>query len=178
MPPTPCAVLPIMRSPVDGKPALAAGARAARWLALIVPASLLAGAYVAQYGFGLYPCEMCLWQRWPLFAAVALAVAAFVVPPSRLWTALAAGGILTSGLIGGFHAGVEYGWWEGITNCAYVTSANAGGSALDSIMNAPMIRCDEAQWRLLGISLAGYNFLLSTAGAIVIFLLLARKGRV
>ena len=151
--------------------------RAARLLALSVPALLLAGAYLSQYGFGLYPCEMCWWQRWPHFAAIALALLAFVVPPVRLWTALAAGGILTSGLIGGYHAGVEYGWWEGVTNCAFIGSNAPGENALDSIMNTPMIRCDEAQWRLFGISLAGYNFLLSTLGAIGVFALLARGKR-
>ena len=164
-----------MRSPVENSladPAL----RGARLLALVVPLSLLGGAYLSQYVFGLYPCEMCLWQRWPHFAAVALAILAYIAPAPRVWTALAAGGILTSGLIGGFHAGVEYGWWEGITNCAFISSTQPGGSALDNIMNTPMIRCDEAQWRLLGISLAGFNFLISTAGAICVFALLGRKN--
>ncbi len=169
-----CAVPPVMRSPEANKPVLAPATRAARLLALSVPALLLGGAYLSQYGFGLYPCEMCMWQRWPHFAAIALAVLAFAAPPVRFWTAIAAGGILTSGLIGGYHAGVEYGWWEGITNCAFIGSKGAGESALDSIMNTPMIRCDEAQWHLFGISLAGYNFLFSTLSALGVFVLLAR----
>ena len=84
--------------------------------------------------------------------------------------------ILVSGLIGGFHAGVEYGWWEGITSCA--TTVAPGGDMLDSIMNAPLVRCDVAPWSLFGISLAGYNFLLSVGGAMLILGLLAagRKG--
>ena len=90
-------------------------ARLARILALAVPALLLGGAYLSQYGFGLYPCEMCWWQRWPHFAAVGLALLAYVTPPARFWTALAALAIVTSGAIGLFHAGVEYGWWPGIT---------------------------------------------------------------
>jgi len=148
--------------------------RTARLLALILPVVLLAGAYVSQYIFGLYPCEMCLWQRWPHFAAIALAGIAFFLRPVRLFVALAAGGILTSGLIGGFHAGVEYGWWEGVTSCAAAIPVAPGESALDAIMNAPLVRCDEPAWTLLGISLAGFNFLISTAGAVAIFWLLRK----
>lgn len=148
--------------------------RLAQNLALAVPALLLGGAYVSQYGFGLYPCEMCWWQRWPHFAALALALLSFAVAPARLWTALAGGAILVSGAIGLFHAGVEYGWWPGITSCAAIVSAE-GGSALESIMNTPLVRCDEAAWDLFGISLAGFNFLISTAAALAIFRLLGKK---
>lgn len=146
----------------------------ARLLALAVPAALLGGAYLSQYGFGLYPCEMCWWQRYPHFAALALAALAFV-RPSRALVALAALALLTSGLIGAFHAGVEYGWWEGLTACSTDLAAG-GGSALDAIMNAPIVRCDVAPWSLFGISLAGYNFLISTAAALGILALLRRSG--
>ena len=139
----------------------------AQRLALIVPAGLLAGAYISQFGFGLYPCEMCWWQRYPHFAALALALAALWLPPRRALVCLAGIAILLSGLIGGFHAGVEYGWWEGITGCASAVQAT-GGSALDNILAAPLVRCDAAPWTLLGISLAGFNFLFSTAAGLAI----------
>ncbi|GMM91762.1 disulfide bond formation protein B [Qipengyuania sp. MTN3-11] len=148
--------------------------RLAQMLALAVPALLLGGAYLSQYAFGLYPCEMCWWQRYPHFAAVGFALLSWLAPARRLWLVLAAVAMLVSGAIGGFHAGVEYGWWEGITNCA-TTPVGVGESALDSIMNAPMIRCDEAPWSLLGISLAGWNFLVSTVSALAILFLLFRK---
>lgn len=144
----------------------------AQRLALGVPAVLLAGAYVSEYGFGLYPCEMCWWQRYPHFLAVALALVSTVLAPKRVWIGLAALAILVSGAIGGFHAGVEYGWWEGVTACAIPGAA--GGSALDAIMNAPVIRCDRAPWTLAGISLAGFNFLISTAAGVAILVLLGR----
>ena len=140
-----------------------------RLLALLLPLGLLLGAYGTQYIGGLYPCEMCWWQRYPHFAAVPLALLAFLVGNpgvQRVFVALAALAILTSGLIGGFHAGVEYGWWEGLTACTATISAD--GDILKSIMNAPLNRCDQAPWSLFGISLAGYNFLLSTLGAIAI----------
>ncbi|MBU1757314.1 MAG: disulfide bond formation protein B [Alphaproteobacteria bacterium] len=148
--------------------------RLAQQLALGIPALLLGGAFISQYGFGLYPCEMCWWQRWPHFAAIALALASFALPRRDIWVALAALAVLVSGAIGGFHAGVEYGWWEGLTGCATVVPQN-GASALDAIMNAPMIRCDEAPWSLLGVSLAGWNFLVSAAGGLAILLLLSRS---
>ena len=144
--------------------------RLANILALTIPAALLGGAYIGQYAFGLYPCEMCWWQRYPHFAALALALAAFVVPPRRLWLALAGLAIFTSGLIGAFHAGVEYGWWEGLTACS--RPAMPGGDPLEAVLNAPLVRCDDVQWSLFGISLAGWNFLCSTIGAAAIFALL------
>ena len=153
---------------------MADGEKLAQRLALAIPALLLAGAYISEYGFGLFPCEMCWWQRWPHFAAVALAIISFVAAPRRLWIALAGFAILASGLIGGYHAGVEYGWWEGITTCA--AAAGGSGDALADIFAAPIVRCDEVQWSLFGISLAGFNFLVSTAAAIAIFALL-RKAR-
>jgi disulfide bond formation protein DsbB len=154
---------------MDGNSSLAK----AHWLALGIPAVLLGGAYAFQYIAGLYPCEMCWWQRYPHFAALALAVLGFVVPQRRLAVALAALAILVSGGLGGFHAGVEYGWWEGITTCALAVPE--GDDPLAAIMNAPIIRCDVAPWDLWGISLAGWNFLFSTAGALAIFALLLRR---
>ena len=145
----------------------------AQWLALGVPAALLGGAYVSQYVFGLFPCEMCWWQRYPHFAAVALALIGFVAAPRKLWIGLAGLAILVSGLIGAFHAGVEYRWWEGFTSCSTVDLGS--GDPLDAIMNAPLVRCDDVQWSLMGISLAGYNFLISTGAALAIFVLLGRR---
>jgi len=147
----------------------------ARLLALATPLALLGGAYIAQYGFGLYPCQMCWWQRYPHFAALALAVLAFLHPPGRLPVALAAVAIAVSGLIGAFHAGVEYGWWEGITACTI--NATAGGDPLDAILNAPLVRCDVAPWSLFGVSLAGWNFLFSGLSALTIGVLLAKGAK-
>ncbi|MBO9517937.1 MAG: disulfide bond formation protein B [Porphyrobacter sp.] len=147
----------------------------AQRLALGVPALLLAGAYISQYGFGLYPCEMCWWQRYPHFAAVGLAFLSTMVRPRTLWIGLAGLAVLVSGLIGAFHAGVEYGWWQGLTSCSGPLGA-AGGDPLDALLNAPLVRCDVPAWTLAGISLAGFNALISVVSAMAIFVLLA-KGR-
>src|SRR5690606_36202663 len=135
-----------------------------------------AGAYLSEYGFGLYPCEMCWWLRYPHFAAIGLGLISAVARPRALWIGLAGVAILVSGAIGVFHAGVEYRWWEGITACT--GPPLAGGNALEAILAAPMVRCDQPAWTLLGISLVGFNALISIVTAGAIFALLARgRGR-
>ena len=148
----------------------------ARLLALVVPSALMLGALGSQYIGGLHPCEMCYWQRWPHDAAIVLALFAFgtrVNKASHVLVALAALAIMVSGGIGVFHAGVEYGWWEGITTC----STTAAGVSLEDIMRAPVVRCDVPQWTLLGISLAGYNAIISLGAGVAILGLLRRAGR-
>ncbi len=141
-------------------------------VALALPALLMAGALGSQFLGGLFPCEMCHWQRWPHYAAIAIALLAFVAkPPARnVMIALAGLAVITSGAIGVFHAGVEYHWWAG-PPC----SASGAGQTLEEIMRAPLIRCDTPQWTLGPISLAGFNALFSILGGIAI-LHLVRKA--
>jgi disulfide bond formation protein DsbB len=141
----------------------------ARTLALAVPVTLLAGALGSQYLGGLFPCEMCHWQRWPHYAAVPLALLAIVLRDKSagtlfLWLSILA--IFASGAIGLFHAGVEYGWWEGLTSCS--TSPSGSGDFLADIMATPIISCDQPQWTLFGISLAGFNAIISIGAAMAI----------
>jgi disulfide bond formation protein DsbB len=158
-------------------PPVAEGAsrlKEARLLALLIPSGLLGGALFSQYVGGLYPCEMCYWQRWPHAAAILLALGTFLTasnrPRSRILVMLAALAVAVSGAIGVFHAGVEIGWWEGITQC----TAN-GATSLQDIMSVPLVRCDQVPWAFLGISMAGWNAIISLTGAAAI-LALARKG--
>jgi disulfide bond formation protein DsbB len=146
----------------------------ARVLALLVPAALLGGAWGSQLIGHLYPCEMCHWQRWPHYAALILALLAFVpMLPTRLLVVFAAIAIAVSGAIGVAHAGVEYHWWSGFTPCTATFSGQ--GDLLANIMKAPIVRCDVAQWKLFGISLAGFNAIISLTGALAIFYFLARR---
>ncbi len=160
---------------------MTSGERRARLLALVLPLALLAGALGSQYFGNLYPCEMCHWQRWPHYAALVAAVLAFVIPGRQAREGLvmtAALLIAVSGAIGLFHAGVEYHWWNGITACTSTVSLDSSMTSADrlaAIMRAPMVRCDQAQWRFLGISLAGYNAILSLGGAVLI-LAMMRSG--
>ena len=151
-------------------------AEAARLLALLLPIGLLGGALGSQYIGGLHPCEMCYWQRWPHGAAILLAAVAFTAPAassrSRALTLLAAAAIAISGAIGFYHAGVEAGIFEGITTCS-----TTRGMTLQDIINAPLVRCDQVQWSLFGISMAGWNAILSLGGAALIATLALKARR-
>jgi disulfide bond formation protein DsbB len=140
--------------------------RLAQWLGVAVPGGLLLGALASQHLGGLHPCEMCLWQRWPHLAAILLAGLSLVLPPAaRPLTLLAALAIAVSGAIGLFHAGVEQGWWQGLTTCSTVATGATPEELLKSIMAAPLIRCDQIAWSFLGLSLAAWNALLSLLSA-------------
>jgi disulfide bond formation protein DsbB len=158
------------------------GAATARAIALLLPMALLGGALGSQYFGGLHPCEMCIWQRWPHAAAIVLAVLAFTSPAasqrSRTLTLLAALAIAVSGAIGVYHAGVEAKIFEGLTQCtASATRGMSTADVLKQITHAPLVRCDEVQFRFLGISMAGWNAILSLGGAASILLLVLRSGR-
>ena len=152
----------------------------AKALALLVPAALLAGAYGFQYVGGLAPCEMCFWQRYAHWAALAFALVSFVAAArlpdrGRSFVWLAALAIFVSGGIGAYHAGVEAGFFEGFTQCT-ATIGGSGEDALARILSAPLVRCDEIQWSLLGISMAGWNAILSIAAALVILWLSLKQS--
>ena len=141
------------------------GARidAAHWVLLIGPAALLLGALAFQHLGGLAPCEMCLWQRWPHLVALLLAGAALFVAPAarRPLLVVAALAVLASGAIGVFHVGVEQRWWTGPTHCTPVVGT--GGDFLKTMVNAPIVRCDVVAWSLAGVSMAGWNAIVSAA---------------
>jgi len=159
------------------------GSRAslARLIALLLPLALLGGALGSQYIGGLHPCEMCYWQRWPHGAAIVFAAFAFTGPAaslrSRNLTLLAALAIAISGAIGVYHAGVEAKIFEGFTTCTALSTGGSTADLLKQITQAPLVRCDQVQWSLLGISMAGWNAILSLGGAATILLLSLRRGR-
>jgi disulfide bond formation protein DsbB len=153
----------------------------ARAVAIAVPAALLAGAYGSEIWGHLFPCEMCWWQRYAHFVALAFALLSFALRsfPDRgrslVW--LAALAILTSGGIGAYHAGVEAGIFEGFTQCTSTVSGLAGEELLKAVMAAPIVRCDQVQFSFLGISMAGWNAILSILAALVILWLSLKRPR-
>ena len=154
----------------------------ARLIALLLPVALLGGALGSQYLGGLHPCEMCYWQRWPHGVAIVLALLAFTGPASgrnaRALTVLAALAIAVSGAIGVYHAGVEAKIFEGLTQCtAKVSTGLSNAELLEQITHAPIVRCDEVQFRFLGVSMAGWNAILSLGGAALITALLIKGKR-
>ena len=152
----------------------------ARLIALLLPLALVGGALSSQYLGGLHPCEMCYWQRWPHAAAILLAALAFTAPAqsgrARVLTLLAALGIAASGAIGVYHAGVEAKIFVGFTQCTATGRGLTPDEFLKQITHAPLIRCDEVQFRFLGISMAGWNALLSLGGAATIVFLTLRRA--
>ncbi|CUJ94619.1 disulfide bond formation protein B [Ruegeria denitrificans] len=139
-------------------------------------AALLLGAWGFQYIGGLAPCKMCIWQRYPHGAAVLVGALALILPRATLLPLLGALAALTTAAIGVFHAGVEQKWWEGPTSC---TSGDIGGLSteqlMDQIMSAPLVRCDDIPWEMLGLSMAGWNAVLS--GVLVLVWIAAWHAR-
>jgi disulfide bond formation protein DsbB len=144
-------------------------------LAMLGSIALLGGAFAFQYIGGLAPCQLCLWQRWPHAAAILIGVLALATGwRGLLWLgALAA---LTTAGIGVFHVGVEQGWWEGLATC---TAGSISGLSTADLLNpaadvATPVRCDAIAWQLLGISMAGWNVIVSL-GLAAVWMLAARK---
>jgi disulfide bond formation protein DsbB len=147
----------------------------------LAASALIFGALGFQYLAHLPPCEMCMWQRYPHIAAGLVGIGGFLLSRVKAFPDSAAPGIaiLTallialSGVIGVYHAGVEWHFWPGPQSCT--GSAFHASGALD--LNAPVVMCDHAAWRLFGLSLAGYNAVLSFALAAAGLAFVARNRR-
>ncbi len=159
-------------------------AAAAALAIFVLSAATLLVAWYFQFALKLPPCPLCLEQRLPYHVVIPLsllmAIAALVRAPQKL---LAVGflaiiiAVLYGAALGAYHAGVEWHWWAGPTDCSGpLTDLKAGGSLLNQLQSIHVVRCDVAAWRFLGLSLAGYNVLISLAmAAIAVRGLLARK---
>jgi len=142
-------------------------------------AALLLGALAFQHWGGLQPCVLCLWQRWPHVVAIALGLTGMYLVRqgnvggrerrrAGLVTLVAGLALLVTAGIGVFHVGVEQQWWEGTAACGTTGPVGASAAALrDQLLAAPVVRCDEIAWKLFGISMAGWNALISAALALV-----------
>jgi disulfide bond formation protein DsbB len=149
-------------------------AAAAIVIALGAAATIL-GAWFFQYGIGLKPCPLCLEQRYAYYFAIPLAVLLLLgeqVGASRkvllAGLAVIAAGLLWNAGLATYHAGVEWKWWAGPQECSGALDSLGGpGGLLNQLQSISIVRCDEAAWRFLGLSLAGYNVLISLALAAV-----------
>ena len=135
-------------------------------------AAMLAGALGFQFIGGLAPCPLCIWQRWPHVAAVVIAALAVTVlwRHTRPLAVLGMLAMLAGTGLGLYHTGIERGWWPGPDAC---TASDITGLSTDQlmaqIMNAPLVRCDEVAWDLLGLSMASWNAAISL-GLVVLWL--------
>ena len=172
------------------KPSLANGkSRPALVAALAiaaVAAATLAGAWFFQLVLDIQPCPLCLVQRYAYYLAIPLAAlvaiaAAKDAPPAILVAGLVLLGVaaLANAGLGGYHAGVEWGFWPGPTECTGpIGDLGSSGGLLDRLDSVKVIRCDEVQWRFLGLSLAGYNVLISLLMALLAAWGLLRCARI
>ena len=123
--------------------------------------ALLLGAFAFQYLGGLAPCHLCLLQRWPHAIAVALGLLVLAWP-RRALALVAALVVLVGTGIAVYHVGVERAWWAGPTSCtAPAPAAQSAGALLDQILATPVVLCDQVAWSLWGVSMAGWNAILS-----------------
>lgn len=148
--------------------------------AILGPAAVLGAALFSQYVGGLNPCQMCIWQRWPHGVAIALALIALALAPRRAAAValyLGALALIVGAGIGAFHAGVELGYWEGPTTCSGGdVSGLSPADLIAKLQAAPLVRCDEVAWSFLGVSMAGWNAILSL-GLAVLTVMAARRLR-
>jgi disulfide bond formation protein DsbB len=155
----------IMKTRIDD---LLSEPRVPALLLLIASAGTLLAALFFQYVIGLQPCVLCIWQRWPYVVVLVCAALALLVgrrsPPARAGLlALAGVALLVGAGIAVFHVGVEQHWWTGTPGCGVTATANTLEELRAQVMAAPVVRCDVVPWSLFGISMAGYNVVISLA---------------
>jgi disulfide bond formation protein DsbB len=164
----------------DANPALMAA------LAItVIAAATLAGAWFLQLVEGIQPCPLCLEQRYAYYLAVPLAALTALAatrraPRAVLYAGLAILALATLGNagLGTYHAGVEWHFWQGPTDCTGpVGNLGSAGNLLERLDTVKVVRCDEVQWRFLGLSLAGYNVLISLLMAAIAAWGIAGTGR-
>jgi disulfide bond formation protein DsbB len=133
-------------------------------------AATILGAWYFQYVLGLSPCELCLEERLPYYIVIPLSLLLVIAAIARAPRALIMVGFLAimaamvaSAALGAYHAGVEWRWWPGPSECSGPMSDFTTKPLLDQLRTMRIVRCDEAAWRFLGLSLAGYNVLISLA---------------
>jgi disulfide bond formation protein DsbB len=140
-----------------------------------VAAATLAGAWFFQLVLDIRPCPLCLEQRYAYYLSVPLALLiAFAASRGAPRPLLLAGfavlllAALANAWLGGYHAGVEWKFWPGPNDCSGpVADLGSAGTLLQRLDTVKVIRCDEVQWRFLGLSLAGYNVLISLLMAVM-----------
>jgi disulfide bond formation protein DsbB len=148
-------------------------------LLLIVGLATISGAWAFQIYGDLVPCPLCFIGRWQYYAGLPLALLALLLATgnvgfARILLALVALVFLAGAIFAVWHAGIEWKFWPGPDTCASgVGSPSTAGGLLNQMRSTRVVPCDEAAWRLFGISLAGYNAIISAG--IAVLALRARK---
>jgi disulfide bond formation protein DsbB len=154
-------------------------ARQASFVIALAAAATISGALVFQHVWGYQPCKLCLQQRYPYYLGIPVAFAGAMLP--RQWTRaglyLLVLIFIASATLGAYHAGVEWGLWLGPSDCGGNVGAAPGklGDLMNQLSNIRVVSCTEAAWRFLGLSLAGWNVLIS-AGIAALAWVAARRA--
>jgi len=155
--------------------------------ALLLSAGLLIGAWIFQYGFGYAPCQMCYWQRHAHKAVIIISLLGLIIAYhsphlGRVIYVLIALALTVSAGLAMWHMGVEYKWWEGPKSCLAaeidLSAIPSGTDILDALkepIKAP--GCDQIVWSFIGLSMAGWNFLLSALGALATLILMIKPQK-
>lgn len=138
-------------------------------LIALIAAATLVGAWFFQLVLDIRPCPLCLEQRYAYYLAVPLGIVVAIAAGRRAPRSLIYAGLvalvlaaLCNAVLGGYHAGVEWHWWPGPSDCSGpVVDLGSAGNLLSRLDSVKVVRCDEVQWRFLGVSMAGYNVLIS-----------------
>ncbi|TMJ05584.1 MAG: disulfide bond formation protein B [Alphaproteobacteria bacterium] len=137
-------------------------------------AAVIAGAWFFELVLKLRPCPLCLEQRVPYYIGIPLALVVALAAWRKAPRAAVVGGLIAlaalmlwGAYLGAFHAGVEWKLWPGPAECSGAAELGPAGGLLDRLKTIVVVRCDEAAWRFLGLSLAGYNALISVALAAI-----------
>jgi len=153
--------------------------------ALLVSLGLLCGAWFFQYVLGYLPCQMCYWQRHGHKVVIGLALSALILKRvgfdhPRAFTALITLALFSSAALGLWHMGVEFKWWDGPKTCGGGGTPDLGSlrgadllGSLDEKIKPPA--CSTIVWSLLGLSMAGWNMVISACGGLIGLLALRSK---
>ena len=130
-------------------------------IASVLSLALILGAYSFEFIWGFDPCKLCYWQRYPHFLIISM-FPLFYFFPRRILIIVGIGSMLVSTVLAFYHVGVEQKYWLGPNSCTnFSIEGLTTDQLLEEIMSAPLVRCDEIVWDLLGISMAGWNALIS-----------------
>ncbi|WP_417517146.1 disulfide bond formation protein B [Minwuia sp.] len=145
---------------------------------LLIAGVALGTALMSQYVFGLEPCALCVWQRWPYAAALAVGVLAILIRGGRGWFALAAAiCFATTAGFGVFHAGVEEGLWQGLATCSGADTPGSLDDLRAQVLGSQPARCDQVPFSFLGLSIAGWNAVYASVATLLMLVLAVRHLR-